>query len=390
MAIFRWLSIVFALWLFLPSSVSYKILLVPLGQGSHVSCFLAIARELGRRQHETHILVDEGYKVDKDIVTDAKTLNITFLRPVKKRVNAEEGSKDLIGQLIDLMLNNKPLFRDLAAVSAQYVESEAKLLLLENDPLIEKLKSAHYDLAVIDGFYCTKHFFLLVHRLGIPWITYTDYPDPWLMRVPWLPSLVPGKYTFQSEKMSFLGRISNAWLLIQTRLNEQTIKIPDNIIKQYQQYGAFDSPEELMDRSKFWMLTSDAIIDSPKPIMPHMIEVGGLTTQPAKELPEDIHSFLDGAEDGVILVSFVSMMSSFPDFLLRKFLDAFNKIERHRIIWRLTNVSSEFKIPDFIRPSGWMPQNDILAHPKVKLFITHCGNNGQFEALYHGVNIYIL
>lgn len=33
----------------------------------------------------------------------------------------------------------------------------------------------------------------------------------------------------------------------------------------------------------------------------------------------------------------------------------------------------------------WLPQNDILGHPKMKLFITHCGSNGQYEAVYHGV-----
>ena len=33
----------------------------------------------------------------------------------------------------------------------------------------------------------------------------------------------------------------------------------------------------------------------------------------------------------------------------------------------------------------WLPQNDILGHPKTKLFITHCGGNSQYEALYHGV-----
>src|SRR6218665_1935223 len=385
MALVRWLSIVIALCLFVTSSVSYKILLVPLSQGSHVSCIMAIARELGRRQHEVHIVVDEGYKVEEDMVTDAKTFNITLIRPVQNRASTEDRSKDLITQVLDLMKDNKGSFRDLLAASSRYVDAHAKLLLLDNEPITDRLHSEHYDLAVIDGIFCTKHFFLLAHRLGIPWITYTDYPDQWRMRAPWLPSIVPGKHSFQSEKMSLLGRISNAWLSSQAQSDEQNLKVPDDIIKRYQQYGAFDSPEELMERSKFWILLSDAIIDSPKPMMSNMIEVGGLTTQPAKKLPEDIQNFLDGAKDGVIVMSFGTMLSSFPDFLLRKFLDAFNKIQRHRIIWRLTNVSSEFKIPDFIRCERWLPQNDILAHPKVKLLITHCGNNGQFEALYHGV-----
>ena len=39
----------------------------------------------------------------------------------------------------------------------------------------------------------------------------------------------------------------------------------------------------------------------------------------------------------------------------------------------------------------WVPQNDILGHPKLKLFITHGGNNGQYEALYHGnIELYVV
>jgi len=45
------------------------------------------------------------------------------------------------------------------------------------------------------------------------------------------------------------------------------------------------------------------------------------------------------------------------------------------------------KLPDNVWIGNWLPQNDILAHPSVKLFITHCGTNGQFEALYHGVTM---
>lgn len=38
----------------------------------------------------------------------------------------------------------------------------------------------------------------------------------------------------------------------------------------------------------------------------------------------------------------------------------------------------------------WLPQNDILAHPNVKLFITHSGLFGTFEALANGVPLMMI
>ena len=38
-----------------------------------------------------------------------------------------------------------------------------------------------------------------------------------------------------------------------------------------------------------------------------------------------------------------------------------------------------------IKVSSWLPQNDILGHPKTRLFIGHGGMNGMLEAGYHGV-----
>lgn len=33
----------------------------------------------------------------------------------------------------------------------------------------------------------------------------------------------------------------------------------------------------------------------------------------------------------------------------------------------------------------WIPQNDVMGHPNTKLFITHGGTNGLYEAIFHAV-----
>ena len=38
-----------------------------------------------------------------------------------------------------------------------------------------------------------------------------------------------------------------------------------------------------------------------------------------------------------------------------------------------------------VKATSWLPQNDILGHPKTRLFIGHAGMNGMLEACYHGV-----
>ena len=36
---------------------------------------------------------------------------------------------------------------------------------------------------------------------------------------------------------------------------------------------------------------------------------------------------------------------------------------------------------------SWLPQNDLLAHRATRLFVTHCGIHGTYEAAHHGVPV---
>ncbi|XP_020905441.1 UDP-glucuronosyltransferase 1-9 [Exaiptasia diaphana] len=64
--------------------------------------------------------------------------------------------------------------------------------------------------------------------------------------------------------------------------------------------------------------------------------------------------------------------------------EAFSKLPQ-KVIWRLNKEKFEGKLASNTKTSRWLPQNDILGHPKTKLFITHAGASGLAEAVYHGV-----
>jgi len=249
---------------------------------------------------------------------------------------------------------------------------------------LDKLEKEQIDVAVIDGILFARCFYLITHRLQVPWITYTDVIDPLVARVPWFPSFVPSLMVPFSDQMSFVERLKNSANLF-TFSFILPMNFPDpkpKVMEKFRRYGYFSSIDELMSKSALWLLTKDVVLDYPRLMMPNMISVGGLTVKRSSgQLPPDIKNFIDGAKKGIILMTFDSMASR----IIEKFSLAFQRLDGHRVIWRLKNKDN-VKLPDNVMISQWLPQNDILAHPSVKLFITHSGNNGQYEAaVYHGV-----
>ena len=104
---------------------------------------------------------------------------------------------------------------------------------------------------------------------------------------------------------------------------------------------------------------------------------------PAK-LPLHIEKFMnDSGDDGVILVSFGTVLqaSQMSESLRLKLISVLGNV-RQRVLMKWEE-NEEDQFPANMMLSKWLPQQDILAHPKLRLFITHGGQSSSQEALCH-------
>ena len=129
------------------------------------------------------------------------------------------------------------------------------------------------------------------------------------------------------------------------------------------------------------------LMDGLRPTSPNNVFVGMMNCRPANysNVPPDILQFIqESPKEGVIYVAFGTLMqtSQMPEEVRVNFLKAFGKLKQRVLMkWETGSMSGE--IPSNIKLAKWFPQQDILGHPKVKLFVTHGGQSSFQEMLCH-------
>ncbi|XP_073898176.1 UDP-glucuronosyltransferase 2B17-like isoform X2 [Castor canadensis] len=141
---------------------------------------------------------------------------------------------------------------------------------------------------------------------------------------------------------------------------------------------------ETMGKVDIWLIRTYWDVEFPRPMLPNFDFVGGLHCKPARPLPKEMEDFVQSSEEnGVVVFSLGSMISNMTEERANMIASAFAQIPQ-KVVWRYDG-----KKPDTLGPNTqlykWIPQNDLLGHPKTKAFITHGGTNGIYEAIYHGI-----
>ncbi|XP_036889521.1 UDP-glucuronosyltransferase 2B31-like isoform X2 [Sturnira hondurensis] len=211
-----------------------------------------------------------------------------------------------------------------------------------NKKLMTKLQQEKFDVILADPAEACGE--LLAELLKIPLVySLRFFPGYTLEKqsggLPFPPSYVPVILSELSDQMTFIERVKNMVYVLYFDFWFQVFR--EDWDQFYSEVlGRPTTISELMGKAEMWLIRTYWDFEFPRPLLPHFEFVGGLHCKPAKPLP--------------------------------------------KVIWRY-----EGKKPDTLGPNTrlykWIPQNDLLGHPKTKAFITHGGTNGVYEAIYHGI-----
>ena len=254
--------------------------------------------------------------------------------------------------------------------------------------LLQQLEQRHFDLVIVDTNFENPCLSVIPYKLSVPFIHFGALFEIHHMRSLIHPSVYPVlKFLPLTDRMTYFERIYNTLLYLGMMIFPDLIN-PSDIVGTFAPEKPHLTNEELKAKTELYLLDHDELIDYHLPTYPNMIYVGGATTRPAVPLTGDLKSFMDTASDGVILITFGSIVKTLPSHIINTIMNAIHMKRNMKAVFKYDVV--EAKINGNIMIMPWVPQNDILGHSHTKLFISHCGHNAQVEALYHAVPIICL
>ncbi|XP_028361841.1 UDP-glucuronosyltransferase 2A3 isoform X1 [Phyllostomus discolor] len=356
---------------------------------SHWLNLKIILEKLTERGHEVTVLVSpESIIID---YSKPSTLNFEVIpMPHDKEVAA-----NTLNDFLDLATNVIPkLSRLQAAMKLQefilQVSGNLKFLcesIVYNQSIMKKLRETNYDVMVIDPVMpCGE---LIAELLEVPFVYTLRFftggtVEKYCGKLPAPPSYVPVVMGALPDRMTFMERVKNLMFSIffDFWLHPYDIQLWDQFYSEV--LGKPTTLCETMGKAEIWLMRTYWDFEFPRPYLPNFEFVGGLHCKPAKPLPKEMEEFVQSSgEHGFVVFTLGSMVKNLTEEKASLIASALAQIPQ-KVLWRYTG-----NIPTTLgantRLYEWMPQNDLLGHPKTKAFITHGGTNGIYEAIYHGV-----
>ncbi|KAJ3604501.1 hypothetical protein NHX12_029241 [Muraenolepis orangiensis] len=253
---------------------------------------------------------------------------------------------------------------------------------LKSESVMAKLREGRYDVLLADPIFVGSE--MVAELLDVPLVFSLRFTaghtfERLCGQLPAPPSYVPGPLVKLTDRMTFKQRLANfLFYASQDLLAKWFWSSADEYYTEYR--GKPTSMCELVGKVDLWLIRTYWDLDFPRPLLPNFKFVGGIHCRPAEALPQDMEEFVQSSgEDGIVVFSLGSYIKNVT-------MERANVIASAlaQVLWRYIGEKPE-TLGENTRLYDWIPQNDLLGHPKTKAFITHGGTNGIYEAIYHGV-----
>ncbi|XP_076015155.1 UDP-glucuronosyltransferase-like [Genypterus blacodes] len=355
-----------------------KVLVMPV-DGSHWLSMQILVKELAVRGHEVVVLVPETsllIRGSDDYRTEV------FQSPFTKAEldNVFKGLKDGVFTKQSTFAFVEDVKRLINFTSMQV---NSCISLLDNEAQMSRLRGEDFEILLTDPFLpCGS---VLAHLFNIPAVYFLHgLPCGMDLKANHCPSpnsYVPVFYSGNTDVMNFPQRVKNMVMsVVESYLCRVMYVHFDELSSKY--LGM--TYKDLLGEGAIWLLRSDFTFEWPKPILPNMVMIGGINCEKRAPLPADLEEFVESSgDDGFIVFTMGSMVSEMPEDRAKQFFDAFKQIPQ-KVVWRYTGAVPE-DAPKNVRLMKWLPQNDLLGHPKAKVFMTHGGAHGIYEGICNAV-----
>ncbi|XP_077169529.1 UDP-glucuronosyltransferase 1A6-like isoform X3 [Paroedura picta] len=377
-------------FLFVLATISFgeggKLLVIP-QDGSHWLSMLSVLEKLSERGHEIVVVAPEVnllFKESKHYTTVTHPVPYTpddfaeRFRSFGKQSFAEVSFPAMVVGALKSMMHLAELF---------FMNCES---LLKNREIMQALEEGAFDALFTDPVMpCGV---ILAEHLSIPSVYFFRgfpcYLEHAINMCPSPVSYAPRCYSRFSDRMTFTQRVLNLLIgLLETPIFTIMYTKYQEIASEL--FGREVPLPTLYRNGSIWLLRYDFVFEFPKPVMPNMVFIGGINCEEGKVLSQEFEAIVNASgEHGIVVFSLGSMVSEIPMKKAMEIAEAFGTIPQ-TVLWRYTGEVPP-NLAKNTRLVKWLPQNDLLAHPKARAFITHGGSHGIYEGICNAVPMVVM
>uniref|UniRef100_A0A1I7SZL5 UDP-glucuronosyltransferase n=1 Tax=Caenorhabditis tropicalis TaxID=1561998 RepID=A0A1I7SZL5_9PELO len=272
----------------------------------------------------------------------------------------------------------------------QQFKKEGHVHIFQQMEILKSLEKEKFDLGITESLFICGY--PLFDQIGINTVINVDsvlFMDAVknALGEPSSSSYYPALVSPMTDKMNIFERVRNAiQMFLPMYFSEMRFEEELRAIKPY--YNGTKTWRQHLEGVAFNMVNSNRYLDYASPTLPKTVFIGGMQVSNKKNMKlEKSWDDLLNIRQQNVLVSFGSnaFSSDMPDEFKKAFLEVFASMPDTTFIWKYEEENAT--LADHLKNvklTTWMPQNELLADPRLSVFVTHGGLGSSIELAYQG------